>query len=112
MKEIQLRRDSNLNPKFKFSCLTASSKFQITIGAFHNLNLVSNYYILHSNFFALSILGMVYYYNAIILRVGHKGCCCDFGGFWGFNGEIEYSFLYCPLDVLELCDNEQCVLRK
>ena len=38
------------------------------MGAFHNLNLVSNYQILHSNVFALSMLGMVYYYNAILLR--------------------------------------------
>ena len=109
---LQLRRDSNLNSKFKFSCLIASTKFQTTMGAFHNLNLVSKYLILHSNVFALSILWMVYYYNAILLRVKHKGCCCDFCGFWGFNGEIEDLFLHCLLAVLEVCDNERGVLRK
>ena len=55
---------------------------------------------------------MVYYYNAILLRVGHKGCHRDFSGFWGFNGEIEDLYLYCPLGVLEVCDNERGVLRK
>ena len=82
------------------------------MGAFHNLSLVSNYQILHSNVFALSILWMVYYYNAILLRVKHKGCCCDFCGFWGFNGEIEDLFLHCLLAVLEVCDNERGMLRK
>ena len=55
---------------------------------------------------------MVYYYNPILLRVGHKCCCCDFGGFRGFNGGTEDLFLYCLLDVLEVCDNDRSVLRK
>ena len=82
------------------------------MGAFHNLSLVSNYQILYSNVFSLSILWMVYYYNAILLRVKHKGCCCDFRDFWGFNGEIEDLFLHRLLAVLEDCDNEKGVLRK
>ena len=55
---------------------------------------------------------MVYYYNAILPRVKHKGCFCDFRGFSGFNGETEDLFLHCLLAVLEVCDNERVVLRK
>ena len=109
---LQLRRDSNLNSIFKFSCLIASIKFQTTMGAFHNLSLVSNYQILYSNVFSLSILWMVYYYNAILLRVKHKGCCCDFRGFWGFNWEMKDLFLHCLLAVLEVCDNETGVEKR
>ena len=82
------------------------------MGAFHNLSLVSNYQILHSNVFALSIMWMVYCYNAILLHVKHKGCCCEFRGFWGFNGEIEDLLLHCLMAVLEVCDNKRGVLRK
>ena len=82
------------------------------MGAFHSLSLVSNYQILYSNVFALSILLMVYYYNALLLRVKHKGCCCEFRGFWGFNGEIEDLVLHCLMAVLEVCDNDRGVLRK
>ena len=55
---------------------------------------------------------MVYYYNGILKGAGHEGCCCDFDGFWRFRGETEDLFLYCLLDVLEVCDNEKGVLRK
>ena len=82
------------------------------MGAFHSLSLVSNYQILYSNVFALSILLMVYCYNALLLRVKHKGCCCEFRGFWGFNGEIEDLLLHCLMAVLEVCDNKRGVLRK
>ena len=97
--------------KFKCSCLIAS-KFQTTTGAFHNLRLVNNYQILHSDVFALSILWTVYYYNSILKRVGHEVCCCDFHGFWGFHGEADDLSIYCLLDVLEVCDNKRSVLRK
>ena len=70
---------------------------------------MSNYHILHSDVYVLSILC---YYNGILKRAGHEGCCCDFGGFWGFHAEPEDLFLYCLLDVLELCDNERGVSRK
>ena len=46
------------------------------------------------------------------IYVGHEGCCCGFGGFWEFNGETEDLFLYCPLNVLEVFENERGVLRK
>ena len=55
---------------------------------------------------------MVYYYNAILLHVKHKGCCCDFRGFLGLNGEIEDLFLHCLLAVLEVCDNERGVEKR
>ena len=62
------------------------------MGAFHNLSLVSNYQILHSNVFALSILWMVYYYNDILLREKHKGCCCDFVVFEDLMGRLKIYF--------------------
>ena len=62
------------------------------MGAFHNIGLVSNYQILHSNVFALSILWVVHYYNGMLVHVEHKGCWCDFGAFWVFNGETEDLF--------------------
>ena len=78
--------------KFKCSCLIASTKFQSATGAFHNLRLVSNYQILHSDVFALSIPWIVYYYNGVLKHAGHEGCCCDFGGFWGFVGRLKIYF--------------------
>ena len=77
------------------------------MGAFYNLRLVSKYQILHSNLFALSILWMVYYSNDVLMR-----CCFDFGSFWGFNGESDDLFLFCLLDVSEVCDNKRGVTRK
>ena len=73
--------------------------------------MAGNYQILHSDVFALSILWTVYYYNGTSKRAEHGGCCCDFGGFWGFYGETKELFLYCLLNVLEVCDNERGVLR-
>ena len=55
---------------------------------------------------------MVDCYNAILLRVKHEGCCCEFRGFWGFNGEIGDLFLHCLMAVLEVYDNERGVLEK
>ena len=120
---FQLRRDSPIHQyrghegpsktlKFKCSCLISLTKFQSTTGALHNQRLVSNYQILHSDVFSLSILWTVCYYNGILKRSGHEGCSCDFDGFWGFHGETEYLFLYCLLDVLDVSDNEKGVLRK
>ena len=68
--------------------------------------------ILHSDVFALSILWTVYYYDGILKRVGHEDCWCDFGSFWGLHGETEDLFLYCLLDILEVCGIEEGVLKK
>ena len=106
----KISQTQSLNSKFKFFCLIASTKFQATTEVFYNLSLVNTVrYCIH---ISLSILWMTYYYNAILLCVRHKGCCCDFSGFWGFNSEIEDLFLYCLLDVLVVCDKKRGVLKK
>ena len=78
--------------KFKCSCLIASTKFQSTTGAFHNLRLVSKYLILHSDVFALSILWMAYYYNDILRVRGMRVVAVTLVFSEGFVGRLKIYF--------------------